>query len=313
MDHIHAPAPVIVSTNHKGGVGKTTSSRVLAQSLAEMPEFTQGKPILVIDLDPQGNTSRRWQLLDAINEGPDEGSYMPKPHPALADTTPNYSSVCDLWLNLLDEGEALMPEPYETNNPMIHVVPAYERLMFEAIALPKTDRPKLGAAMRSWLRSKEIADKYSCVIVDTQPSKTPLIDAALMAATHVYVPFIPEPQAVDGVFSIVSYLYHQSKQRGLDVPLEILGLLPNLVQNTRLHNVQLKKLEKLGAHPVFGRYLMPVKLSRRIGYAETDDWESNPDQVTDLEGTNIQLEARKFARHIASRLEASTKVWGGRS
>jgi len=294
-------APVIVSTNHKGGVGKTTSSRTLAQSLAEIKSFTKGKPILLVDLDPQGNTSRRWRL---ITPQPN-GSYIPKPNPNIGESADSYSSICDLWLNLLGQGEALIPEPYTTSNPMIHVVPAHEELMFEAISVSKEDRPKLGVAMRSWLRSKEIAETYCAVIVDTQPTKTPLIDAALIAATHVYVPFVPEPQAVEGVYSIISYIYNLSKQRGSDVPLEILGLLPNKVKNTKLHKLQMKKIEQLGEHPVFGRYLMPVKLSDRISYAETDDWSSVPDQVTDLEGTNIQHEARRFAKYVVSRIQKS--------
>lgn len=299
------PLPVVVSTNYKGGVGKTTTSRVLAQAIAEAHDFNKGKPVLVIDLDPQANTSRRWQLMQTLANG----DKIPKPHPNLADSQPGYSSICDLWLEILGEPAFFAPDPYETTNPLIHVVPAHEPLMSEAMIVPKADRPKLGHAMRKWLRDEladdvgyRLADRYCCVIIDTQPSKTPLIDAALMAATHCYIPFIPEPQSVDGVFSIISYVHSLSSQRGSDVPLELLGLLPNLVQDTRLHNLHLKKLRD---HTVFGRYLMPVKLKRRIGYSETDDWRNTPDAVTDLEGSQIEHEARKFSKHIMKKLSAS--------
>lgn len=295
------PIPVICSTNYKGGVGKTTTSRVLAQAMAEDAAFNKGKPVLVIDLDPQGNTSRRWQLLHTLANG----NNIPKQHPALADENPGFSSICDLWLSLLGHENSLPPEPYETSNPMIHVVPAHEELMGEAMLVPKAERPKLGLIMRRWLRDEgvppgqRLSEKYCCVIIDTQPSKTPLIDAALQAATHCYIPFIPEPQAVEGVYSIISYVHSLSSQRGSDVQLEILGLLPNMVQSTRLHSLHMKKLRN---HPVFGSYLMPVKLSRRIGYSETDDWRNTPEQVTDLEGSQIEFEARKFSRYLIGKI-----------
>lgn len=298
-------APCICSSNYKGGVGKTTTSRVLAQGLTGIPEFHQGKPVLIVDLDPQGNTSKRWQLLQTLGDG----SQMPKPHPDLLDTEPNHSSVCDLWLDLLHNQEPLVPEPYPTSNPLIMVVPAFEDRMYEAMQVPKADLPKLGIALRNWLRAPEIAERFCCVILDTQPSKSPLIDAALMAATHVYIPFIPEPQPVEGVYSIISYVYAQSQKRGTDVPLNILGLLPNMVRRTRLHSTHLKKLRD---HPAFGRYVMPVKLDQRTAYAETDDWRNTPDQVTDIAGTSIEIEAKKFARYIVKQIAPDVKLQGGR-
>lgn len=294
--------PTVVSSNYKGGVGKTTTSRVLAQAMALDKKFTKGKPILVIDLDPQGNTSRRWQLLRTNME---DGSSYPVDHPDLEGETPPYSSVCDLWLSLIAKdgwnglGESVLPVPYKTSNPMIHVVPVHETLMSHAISVPVSDRPKLGDALRQWLRSSAISDTYCCVIIDTQPSKSSLIDAALAAATHVYIPFVPEPQSVDGVYSIISYISLQQQNRGDDVPLTLLGLLPNMVSKTMLHDAHLKALRQ---DSVFGPYVMPVQFARRIGYSETDDYRNNPGQVTDSANTRISFEAKKFAKYIIGRL-----------
>lgn len=298
----NAIVPVLVSTNYKGGVGKTTTSRVLAQGIAASQEYNGGKPVLVIDLDPQGNTSRRWQLLETLPDG----SHQPIDHPDLADEDQKKSSICDLWLNLLGGDAAFHPVPYPTANPMIHVVPVDERQLYEAMQLPKDKLELLGVALRAWLRDAEmpegerLVDRYSCVIIDTQPSKSPLINAALVAATHCYVPFIPEPQAIEGVYSIISYIHSLSVRRAGDVPIDFIGLLPNMVRKTRLHALHLRTLER---DESFNRFLIPTVLSNRIGYAETDDWRNLPDAVTDLDGTSIQHEANKFTKFMAKRLK----------
>lgn len=286
--------PVLVAANHKGGVGKTTVARVLAQAIAGLPELHKDKPVLVVDLDPQANISRRWELMRPLGNG----LSAPINHPDLEGES---SSVCDLWLPLLGVcDEPLVPEPYPTANPMIDVVPANEELMLELVGIERSKRHLLGDAMRQWLRSEDIGNKYSYVILDTAPSKTTLWDAAVAASTHVLVPFKPEPQSVEGVVSIVSYLYQQQLCRPHHDPLIMLGFLPNMVQRTRLHAKLLKQLKSM---PGLGRYLMPVKLHQRIGYAETDAPSCDPTQVTDMDGTAIQAEALRFAKYIAAEIE----------
>jgi chromosome partitioning protein len=292
--------PVIAPTNYKGGVGKTTSGRVLGQEFALMPEVNKGKPVLFIDLDPQANTSKRWKLMRVLPSG----DCVPVPHPGIDNGENSGSSICDLWLDLLKNkdgtpvGSAMHPVPYATSNPLIHVVPANELLMAKAMRLDEDPAKKLGSRLRAWLRDPEIADQYCCVIIDTQPSKTNLIDAALKAATHAYIPFNPEPQAVEGLYSMVSYLALQ--ERSGDIPLKILGLLPNEVRkNVRLHT---KHLKLLADDPVFKKYLMPVKLFDRIQYAESDDWRNSPETVSSVDGADITVEVQKFARFVAKKL-----------
>lgn len=310
------PAPVVLSTIHKGGVGKTTTCRVLAQAIADDPKLSGGKPVLLIDLDPQANTSRRFQLMRPLGNG----MSVPVPHPRLVksaqdrgehidpdDMLAHTSSVCDLWQSLLGLGDAvLIPEPYPTSNPMIHVVPANEQQLIRTNGMGESHGATIASLMLAWLRSDEIRDTYSYVIVDTAPGKAAMNDAAIYAATHVYVPFIPEPQSLDGVYSMFSHIFTERKKRGPDNPLHLIGLLPNLVQRTDLHRRMLKTLESSEG---LGSYVMPVRLARRTLYAETDLPDSRPDQVTDAKGSTSSVEAIRFARYVVQRVRETS---GGR-
>lgn len=76
--------------------------------------------------------------------------------------------------------------------------------------------------------------------------------------------------------------------------------MPNLVEKkTRLHRAYLKALE---TQVVGQKYMMPVKLERRIAYAETDSANTSPTAVTDLVDSTIATEAKRFIRYVLERV-----------
>ena len=53
----------IVIANHKGGVGKTTSSINISAGLAK-----KGKNVLIIDADPQSNLTESFGIFDPVKD-----------------------------------------------------------------------------------------------------------------------------------------------------------------------------------------------------------------------------------------------------
>jgi chromosome partitioning protein len=62
LNHDH----IITISNHKGGVGKTTSAAHIGQALADL-----GKNILLLDFDPQANLTTFFNVSKA-----DAASYL---------------------------------------------------------------------------------------------------------------------------------------------------------------------------------------------------------------------------------------------
>jgi len=76
QSNISKQSKVITLSNHKGGVGKTTSSLNIGAGLNKL-----GKRVLLIDLDPQSNLSQSLKMVDQINNiyGAIRGQYKAEP------------------------------------------------------------------------------------------------------------------------------------------------------------------------------------------------------------------------------------------
>jgi chromosome partitioning protein len=163
---------VIVVANQKGGVGKTTTTVNLAVALAR-----GGQRVLVVDLDPQGNSSTAL----SIDHGRDE----PSVYDALVDGTPL---------------EQLMQRAPEADN--LWVVPANVDLAGAEIELvgvvARENRLRKALAAMQGLQPGA-AERLDYVLVDCPPSLGLLTLNALVAAQEMLVPIQSEYYALEGV------------------------------------------------------------------------------------------------------------------
>ena len=191
---------IISLVNQKGGVGKTTSSINLASSLGVLKKRT-----LLIDLDPQGNTTTGVGINKAdINK-----------------------SIYDLLIDEATLDEVMVKTKYKN----LYVIPATINLAGVDIEL--IDKSKLdptfvkGAQLKKYL--DDIKDVGDFIIIDCPPSLGILTTNALTASDSVIIPVQCEFYALEGIMQLLNTI--RLAQKNLNPKLTIEGVLLTMLDS----------------------------------------------------------------------------------
>lgn len=219
---------IVCVFNQKGGVGKTTTNVNLAAYVAQ-----KGFRVLVIDIDPQGNTTSGF--------GVDKDS--------LENTT------YDLLLS--DAAIASIILPME-NSENISIIPSNMDLAGADIELAyMPDRERI---LKKKLEA--VAGDFDYVFIDCPPSLGLLTINALTAAHSVIIPMQCEYYALEGISQLVKTI--NMVKKGLNKDLEIEGVVLTMFDGRR--NLQIQVAEELKSY--FGELVYENTIPRNIRLAE---------------------------------------------
>jgi chromosome partitioning protein len=287
---------IIAFVNNKGGVGKTTCSRLMAEYLSKSKKLRT----LGIDCDPQCNFSHQYLHMEIDPVAPE--GLMPPIHP---DYNPldiedadwdGRSSISEIFY-----GQGVIPYPTYVEN--LDIAPGHAEKLLNAESVRRSEVvEKVHKQLAAFLNSPDVCAAYDAVVIDTAPSKGPLTISVIKAATHIVIPSVMEEQPVQGIYGMLQLWMQESLIREKSRPLQLIGILPNMFKQTRLHKDILKSLQD---NPAIGKYILPVKFSQRIVFAEVDAADSTPRSIFDFPEHHVaKIEAIEVCNHIAERIFA---------
>jgi len=224
---------VIVVANQKGGVGKTTTSVNLSAYLGDLK-----KKVLVIDCDPQGNTTSGL--------GIDKSSLE--------------TTVYDVLINDAKISEAVIETKYKN----LFVCPSDVDLAGAEIELVSVHK-------REYILKKtleEVKDTYDYILIDCPPSLGLLTLNAFAAANSVIIPIQCEFYALEGLGQLTNTI--TSLKKSINSELEIEGILLTMFdKRTNLSGLVLDEVKKFFPDKVF-KTVIPrnVRLSEAPSFGE---------------------------------------------
>lgn len=157
-------ARVVSVINHKGGVGKTTTTGYLGEAIAK-----KGFKVLLIDLDPQGNLSQIFDV-DIVNQRQVYTSLV---------------NLQDLPIYPVSEHLDICPSDIELSKAETELI------------------NKVGGEQRLKILIARLSENYDFILIDCPPSLNILTMSAMQASNSCLITLLPEMSALKGLNTLL--------------------------------------------------------------------------------------------------------------
>lgn len=219
-------AKVIAITNQKGGVGKTTTSVNLTAILADM-----GQRVLVVDLDPQGNTTSGLGM--AVEE----------------------NSIYEV----ITGREGIRGCIQHTEVPRLDIAGADIRLAGAELELVSVEKREY--RLKNALAA--VQKDYDFIFIDCPPSLSLLTLNALTACDRVLIPIQCEYYALEGVTSLMNTVSRVKKTFNPGIDIE--GILLTMLDGRT--NLGLQVVDEVKKHFKKKTFATTIPRNVRLGEA----------------------------------------------
>ena len=222
---------IMAIANQKGGVGKTTTSINLSSCIA-----AKGKKVLVVDIDPQGNTTSGYGIEKNDLE----------------------NTIYELMLGDCSIEDCIIKDVIEN----ISILPSNVNLAAAEIEL-------IGVDKKEYILKNEIdwvKDRYDYIIIDCPPSLSLLTVNAMTTADSVLVPIQCEYYALEGLSQLI-HTVNLVKER-LNPDLEMEGVVFTMFDSRT--NLSAQVVENVKSH--LNQKVYRTVIPRNIRLAEAPSY-----------------------------------------
>lgn len=189
---------IITFANHKGGVGKTTTTASVGTILSK-----EDKKVLLIDLDAQANLTHSIAAKSSIER-----------------------TIYDALIGEVSKEDSQLPI-YQINNNL-DIVPA-------DLALANTDLQLSAAMARERILErllKQVSSQYDYILIDCPPSLGILTLNAIVASDTVIIPLVAEVLPFQGLTMIKDFI--EMIKENINPNVSIGGILLTRWENSNL-------------------------------------------------------------------------------